>query len=90
MFSKSLVALFIAPAAAVVLLGMIALLGPGSLQVRTLPVLLFLLPTWVVTICAVFLFPTGLRAALWLGALCVSGFGLICLARHLGWVILPP
>lgn len=82
-WSKSCVAIFLALPAAVAITGVLALFSPGSLQVRTLPVLMMFVPIWVATICVVFVFQSGTRAAFWLGVVCVAGFGLIHMARLL-------
>jgi len=71
MLSKSLVAILVALPAAIALTGALALLGPGTLQARTLPVLLLFLPVWVAAICVAFAFRSAVRAALWLGLVCV-------------------
>ena len=89
MWSKSLAAIFLGFPAAVAITGLLAFLGPGSLQARTLPILLLFFPIWVSTISVTFLASTGLRAALWLMLVCVLGFGLLYLARNQQWVVLP-
>ena len=89
MWSKSLVAIFLALPAAVAITGVMVLLVPGSLQLRTLPVLMMFVPIWVAMICVTFLFRSGARAALWFGIICVTGFGLIHLAVGSGWMVLP-
>lgn len=89
MWTKSLAAIFLGFPAAVAITGLLAFLGPGSLQARTLPMLLLFFPVWVSTISVTFLASTGLRAALWLMLVCVLGFGLLYLARTQQWVVLP-
>jgi hypothetical protein len=89
MWIKSLVAVCLAFPAAVAVTGVVALLGPGSLENRTLPVLLMFFPLWVAAISVPFLCRTGLRAALLLGSVCVVGFGLLHAAKSLHWVVLP-
>lgn len=68
---------------------MLAFFGPGSLQARTLPILLLFFPIWVSTISVTYLARTGLHAALWLLAISVTGFSLLYFARALHWVGLP-
>lgn len=89
MWSKSLAAIFLGFPTAVAVTGLLAFFGPGSLQARTLPMLLLFFPIWVSTISVTFLASTGLRAALWLMLVCVLGFGLLYLARNEQWVVLP-
>jgi hypothetical protein len=89
MWSKTLVAIFLALPAAVAVTGAFALLGPGSLATRTLPLLLLFVPAWVAAISLTFLARSGLRAAWWMLLVCVLGFGIQHLARSLHWVSLP-
>lgn len=86
MWGKSLAAIFLAFPAAVAITGLFALLGPGSLQARTLPILLMFFPLWVTLISLAFLARSGLRAALWLMLICLLGFGAIHMTKTLGWV----
>jgi hypothetical protein len=89
MWTKSVAAIFLAFPAAVAITGLLAYLGPGSLQARTLPMLLLFFPIWVSTISVTFLARSGARAVMWLMLVCVLGFGLLYLARTLQWVVLP-
>ena len=87
--SKSLVAIFLAFPAAVGITGFCALIGPGSLEARTLPVLLLFFPLWVATISLTFLARNGLRAALWMILICVLTFGSQYLLKSSHWVVFP-
>lgn len=89
MWGKSLAAIFLAFPAAVAITGVLALFGPGSLQPRTLPTLLLFFPLWVTVISLTFLARTGLRATLWLVSISVLGFGLLHVAKTIGWITLP-
>lgn len=89
MWSKSLAAIVLGFPAAVAITGVLAFFGPGSLQMRTMPTLLMFFPIWVTTISVTYLARSGLRAAMWLLAISVAGFGLLYFARALQWVELP-
>ena len=89
MWGKWLAAIFLAFPAAVAITGVLSLLGPGSLQARTLPTLLLFFPLWVTVISLTFLASSGLRAALWLVIISVLGFGLLHFAKTTGWMLLP-
>lgn len=88
-WSKSLVAIFLAFPATVAITGLLALFAPGSLQARTLPTLLLFFPLWVSIISLTFLARSGLRAAAWLMLISVLGFGVLYLAKSTGWMALP-
>lgn len=88
MWGKSLAAIFLAFPAAVAITGLAALLGPGSLQTRTLPILLLFFPLWVTVISLTFLARSGWRAALWLVLICLLGFGALHVIKTMGWVAL--
>jgi len=89
MWTKSLVAIFLAFPAAVGITGLCALLGPGALEARTLPVLLLFFPIWTATISLTFLARSGLRAGAWMLAICVLTFGGQYAAKALHWVVMP-
>ena len=86
MWGKTLAAIFLAFPAAIAITGLLALLGPGDLSSRTLPILLLFFPLWVTVISLTFLARNGWRAAGWLGLICLLGFGAIHLIKTLGWV----
>lgn len=88
MWGKSLAAIFLAFPAAVAITGLLALLGPSSLQVRTLPMLLLFFPLWVTVISLTFLARSGLRAALWLTVVSLLGFGALHAIKTMNWVVL--
>lgn len=89
MWSKALVATFLAFPAAVGITGLCALIGPGSLESRTLPVLLMFFPLWVATMSLTFLARTGLRAAMWMVLICALTFGGQYALKSLHWVVFP-
>jgi hypothetical protein len=59
---------------------------PGPWQQTLVPGLVTFLPVWIGVICASFLFASGKRAWLWLGALAFSGLGLLWLLQSTGFV----
>ncbi|MEC5162528.1 MULTISPECIES: hypothetical protein [unclassified Janthinobacterium] len=89
MWAKSLAAGLLGFPLAVGLVGLVALLGPGSWEARTLPMLLLFFPIWVGCIAAAFLFQSGLRAWAWMGAATALCFALMHLVKTSGLVSLP-
>lgn len=89
MWGKSFAAIVLGFPAAVAITGVLAYFGPGTLQARTLPMLLLFFPIWVSTISITYLARTAWRAAGWLSLISGVGFGLLYLARQLNWVVLP-
>lgn len=85
MWGKSLAAALLGLPLTVGVIGLIALLWPGELEIVTLPWLLVSFPLWIGVMSAAFLFKSGLRAWLWMGGATLLSFGLIHLARLLGW-----
>lgn len=89
MAGKTFAAIFLALPAAVALTGLLALLGPGSMQARTLPVLLLFFPLWIAAISASFAFGNGKQAILWMGTVSFLGCATLYAAKALQWVALP-
>ncbi|MFT4257402.1 MAG: hypothetical protein QM599_10655 [Pseudoxanthomonas sp.] len=85
MWAKSLAAALLGLPLTVGLIGLVVLLWPGRLEVVTLPWLLMSFPLWVAVMSLAFLAKTGLRAWLWMGGATLLCFGLIHLAKALGW-----
>ncbi|MFT4179094.1 MAG: hypothetical protein QM612_06480 [Thermomonas sp.] len=85
MWGKSLAAGLLGFPLAVGLIGLIALLWPGRIEVVTLPWLLMAFPVWIGAMSLAFVFKTGLRAWLWMGGATALCFALIHLAKTLGW-----
>lgn len=85
MWPKWLAAIFLGFLLNVGLIGLIALLWPGPVEVVTLPWLLLSFPLWVGLMSLPFLFKTGLRAWLWMGGATLLCFALIHLVKALGW-----
>lgn len=67
------------------LVGLIALLWPGKLEVHTLPWLLMSFPVWIGVMSAAFACRSGARAWLWLGGATVLVFAALYAAKALGW-----
>jgi hypothetical protein len=89
MWAKSLAAGLLGFPLAVGVVGLVALLGPGSWEARTLPMLLLFFPIWIGAIAAAFLFQTGLRAWAWMGGATALSFALLYLVKMIGLVSLP-
>lgn len=89
MWGRSLAAGLLGFPLAVGLVGLLALLGPGSWEARTLPLLLLFFPLWVGAMAAAFLFRNGKRAWAWMGALTALCFALMYLVKTTGLVRLP-
>ncbi|MFT3763669.1 MAG: hypothetical protein QM761_13895 [Pseudoxanthomonas sp.] len=85
MWAKSLAAALLGLPLTVGLIGLVVLLWPGKLEVVTLPWLLMSFPLWIAVMSLAFLAKTGLRAWLWMGGATLLCFGLIHLAKALGW-----
>lgn len=83
MWLKSLSAALLGLPLAVALVGLLALLSDPR---YTLVWLLMLMPAWVAASSAAFQFRSGARAALWMGALSVAGFGAIWAVKATGLV----
>ncbi|MCD7098547.1 hypothetical protein [Stenotrophomonas sp. MMGLT7] len=90
MWGKSLAAALLGLPLATLLVGLAALLWPGSLQVNALPWLLMLFPVWIGVMAVAFAFASGLRAWLWLGGATALCFALLQAAKALGWTELAP
>ena len=85
MWAKSLAAGLLGLPLTVGLVGLIALLWPGRIEIVTLPWLLMAFPVWVGLMSLAFLAKTGPRARLWMGGATVFCFVLIHLLKALGW-----
>lgn len=85
MWAKSFAAVLLAPPLAVALVGLAALLSPDQGR-DTLPVLLMFFPVWMTLMALTYLFRTGLRAWLWMGAATVAGFALLHVLKAAGIV----
>jgi hypothetical protein len=85
MWAKSLAAALLGLPLTVGLIGLVALLWPGRLEVVTLPWLLMSVPVWIAVMSLAFLAKSGARAWLWMGGTTLLCFGLIHLTKILGW-----
>lgn len=85
MWAKSLAAALLGLPLAVGIVGLLALLWPGDPARTTLPWLLLAFPTWVAVMSLAFFARNGRRAWLWMGGATLLCFGLIQLAKMLGW-----
>lgn len=86
MWAKSLAAALLGLPLTVGLIGLVALLWPGRLEVTTLPWLLLSFPLWIAVMSLAFAFRSGARAWLWLGGATLVCFALIHLCKALGWI----
>ncbi|MBC3919386.1 hypothetical protein H8L32_17985 [Undibacterium sp. CY18W] len=84
MWAKSLAAALLGLPLSVAIVGLLALFGPGDVKTRTLPLLLLVFLVWIASMCSAFLFKTGLRAWLWMGAATLLGFTAIHLLKAMG------
>ncbi|HSI48760.1 MAG TPA: hypothetical protein VLA61_10850 [Ideonella sp.] len=84
MWAKSMAAVLLGMPLAVAVVGLIALLGPGPLALRTLPSLLLFFPVWVVSISLPFWFRSGKAAWAWLGGATLLGFALLWWVKQQG------
>jgi len=85
MWAKSLAAALLGLPLTVGLIGLAVLLWPGEITRTTLPWLLLAFPVWIGVMSLAFLARNGRRAWLWMGGATLLCFGLIQLARMLGW-----
>ncbi|MGO1068271.1 hypothetical protein [Lysobacter sp. CA199] len=85
MWSKSLAAALLGLPLTVGFIGLMALLWPGELQRITLPWLLLSFPLWVAVMSLALMAKSGWRAWAWMGGTTALCFGLIHLAKLLGW-----
>ncbi len=90
MWGRSLAAAVLGLPLSTLLVGLIALVWPGSLQANTLPWLLLSFPVWIGVMSLAFLCRSGLHAWLWLGGASVLCAGLLQLVKVLGWTELSP
>jgi hypothetical protein len=89
MWGKSFAAALLGLPLTVGIIGLLALLGPGDPHRTTLPWLLLSFPVWIGVMSWAFVFRSGLRAWLWMGGATLLCFGLIQLAKLLGWAEVP-
>ena len=68
------------------LVGLIALAWPGRQQVTALPWVLMAFPVWIGVMSLAFVFKTGRRAWLWLGAATLLCFALLYGLKAIGWI----
>lgn len=85
MWARSLAAALLGLPLTVGLIGLLVLLWPGDLQANTMPWLLLAFPVWIGAMSLAFLARSGWRAWGWLGGGTLLCFGLIHLAKSLGW-----
>ena len=85
MWAKSLAAALLGLPLTVAIIGLVALLWPGDITRTTLPWLLLAFPVWIAVMSLAFLARSGRRAWLWMGGATLLCFGLIQLAKVLGW-----
>ena len=71
---------------AAAVIGLISWSLPGAWESTIVPGLLAFFPLWIGVICAAMRFNTGRQAWTWLGALALSGLGLLWLLQAAGWV----
>lgn len=83
MWGKSTAAVFLGLPLSVLLVGFCALLS-GDQANTTLPWLLLFFLVWIGVMTATFLFRSGLRAWLWMGALTIAGYALLHLLKASG------
>lgn len=89
MWGKSLAALLLGLPLSSGLIGLVALLWPGPLEVHTLPLLLVSFPIWIGVMAAAFACRSGARAWLWLGGATLLCFGALQAIKLLGWAGVP-
>jgi hypothetical protein len=89
MWGKSLAALLLGLPLSTGLVGLIALLWPGPLEVHTLALLLWSFPVWIGVMAAAFACRSGTRAWLWLGGATLLCFGVLQACKLLGWTGVP-
>ncbi len=85
MLGKSFAAALLGLPLTVGIVGLIVLLWPGELQRIALPWLLLSFPVWIGVMSLAFLAKSGWRAWLWMGGATLLCFGLIHVAKALGW-----
>ena len=71
---------------ATALVGLISWLLPGPWESTMLPGLAAFFPIWLGVICLALRYASGAHAWGWLGALALSGLGLLWLLQSLDWV----
>ncbi len=89
MWARSLAAALLGLPLTVAIIGLLALLWPGDPTRTTLPWLLLSFPLWIGVMSLAFHARSGPRAWGWMGGLTLLCFGLIHVARLLGWAELP-
>ena len=89
MWGRSLAAALLGLPLTVGTIGLVALLWPGDPHRTTLPWLLMSFPVWTTVMCLAFVFRTATRAWVWMGGTTLLCFGLIHLAKLLGWAEVP-
>lgn len=85
MWARSLAAGLLGLPLAVGIIGLLALLWPGDPARTALPWLLLAFPAWITVMSLAFFARNGRRAWLWMGGATLLCFGLIQLAKMLGW-----